>query len=123
MFAGIYPRHRWVALALTALLAAVFIAEAKTVSLETKRPPSNGKESLIWNVNREIKGFKVEVVEGRCIINTVRFLGGQEFRVGAWLEKKQNLTKKLDANVRVGQLRVNVDKGGGAQIRLILETD
>lgn len=29
------------------------------------RGGSNGKESLIWNVNREIRGFKIEVVAGR----------------------------------------------------------
>lgn len=119
-------RNRWangIVLALVVVFAASYAAEAKTVKLETKTPPSNGKESLIWNVNREIKGLKVEILEGRCIINTVKFLGGQEFRVGAWLEKKQNFTKKLDSKVQVGQLRVNVDKGAGTKIRLTIETD
>ena len=119
-------KSRWMpglACALIILSAASHTAHAKTVRLETKTPTSNGKQSLIWNVNREIRGFKVEVLEGRCIVNTIKFLGGREFRIGAWIEKKQNVTRKLDPKVRVGQLRLNVDKGAGAKIRLSVETD
>lgn len=89
--------------------------------LEVKTP-SQGKESLIWNVSREITGFKVEVLDGNPIINTIRFLGIEDFQVGAYFSKGQSWEKKLDKTVSVGQLRVNVDKAQGSRLQLTVYT-
>ena len=85
----------------------------------TKRP-TNKKESLIWEVHDSIRGFEVIVTEGRPIINTVKLLGGEEFAVGAYVENGQSFRKDFDSPVQVGQLRVNVDKAIGSELKLVL---
>lgn len=96
-------------------------ARADDVKLEEKSP-SQKQEQLIWNVNREISGFRVEILEGNPIINTIKFLGDEEFRVGSYFSKGQSWEKRLDQPRQVGQLRVNVDKAQGSRLRLVLFT-
>lgn len=95
---------------------------AKDVALEEKSP-SQRRESLIWNVDREIHGFRVEVLEGNPIIQTIKFLPGREFTVGARFSKGNNWERRLETPVNVNQLRVNVDTAEGSRFRLVLLTD
>ncbi len=95
---------------------------AKDVALEEKRPTQR-RESLIWNVNREITGFRVEVLDGNPIIQTIKFLPGQEFTVGARFTKGNHWERRLDSPVNVNQLRVNVDTSENSRFRLVLLTD
>lgn len=87
------------------------------------KSPSDKKEQLIWNVNRQITGFRVEIKAGRPIINTIKFLGTDtEFTVGAYIDAGQKWEKLLPGSTHVGQLRVNVDKARGSTLRLIVYT-
>jgi len=85
--------------------------------------PSQKKEQLIWNVNRSITGFRVEIKAGKPIINEVRFLGlSQKWLVGAYFDAGQIWEQKLSSATNVGQLRVNVDKAQGSKLRLVVYT-
>lgn len=112
-------RHGLAILVAGVALVAALAAQAKDVQLETKTVDKKS-DSLIWSVNRAVNGVRVEVLSGNPIINTVKFLGGQEFRVGAYFTKGQNWEHRLDRPVNVGQLRVNVDKAQGSQIRVTI---
>jgi hypothetical protein len=85
--------------------------------------PSEKKEKLIWNVNRQITGFRVEIKSGQVIINTVKFLGGEgDWTVGRYLNAGENYEVKLPSSTHVGQIRVNVDKAKGDKIKLVVYT-
>lgn len=94
-------------------------ANATSKDAALKRP-SQKKESLVWEVHDAIRGFEVFVTEGNPIINTVKVLGGQEFSVGAYVAKGHSFRKDFDRPVQVGQLRVNVDKAQGSELKLVL---
>lgn len=113
----------WSRIAIAGLLAGLAAASrADSVRLD-ERSPSRSRESLIWTVDREITGFRVDVLDGNPIINTVRFLGrDEEFHVGAYFSKGQNVERRLSRPVRVGQLRVNVDRAQGSRLRLTIYT-
>jgi hypothetical protein len=100
-------------------LATALAAPAKDVVLETKTVGKKS-DSLVWSVNRSVHGVRVEVLAGNPILNTVKFLGGEEFRIGAYFAKGQNWEHRLDRPVNVGQLRVTVDKAQGSQIRVTI---
>ena len=92
---------------------------AERLDLEAKAP-SQKRESLIWNVNQQVTKIQVDVLGGRPIVNTVKFLGGPEFNVGSYIEKGQSFRKDFDNLVQVDQLRVNVDKAIGSELKLVL---
>lgn len=97
-------------------------AAAPAGSLQLEEKATNEKKtSLVWNVNREISGVRIDVLEGTPIINTVKFMGGEEFQVGAHFSKGQHWERTLDNPARVGQLRVTLDKAQGSKIRLTVQ--
>ncbi len=86
------------------------------------RIPAKEKEGIIWDVNRAITGYRVEIKKGRLIINEVKFFGGQKWLVGRWFEQGQSYEQLLGGATNVGKLRVNVDKARGDSVRLVIYT-
>lgn len=99
---------------LTALATRTSAAASNEVITPTKK-----QESLIWDIhNPTVTYLEVRVTAGRCIINTVKLMGGQEFRVGAYFDKDQFWKHTFDAPVPIGQVRVNVDKAIGSKLKV-----
>ncbi len=99
----------------------VVSVSAKEIVLETIAPTQE-REAIVWNVDREITGFRVEVVEGRPIINKVKLVRGEEWGVGAYFSSGQPLEKKWDAPRHAGQIGVNLDNARQTKLRLIVYT-
>ena len=106
-----------------ALCAALFAgaAPAKEIVLEVIAPTQE-REAIVWNVNREITGFRVEVVEGRPIINKVKIVRGEEWGVGAYFAPGQPLEKRWDTPRQAGQVGANLDNARQTKLRLVVYT-
>ena len=114
--------HLGVQLVTTILTGMVFTeVYAKRLELDTKSA-SQKRESLIWNVNHQVTKIQIDILGGRPIVNSVNILGDREFKVGSYLENGQNWSHELDADTRVGKIRVNVDQAEGSQVRLVVWT-
>lgn len=84
--------------------------------------PTQEREAIVWNVDREITGFRIEVVEGRPIINKVKIVRGEEWGVGAYFSPGQPLEKKFDAPRSAGQIGANLDNARQTKLRLVIFT-
>ncbi len=104
------------ALGLAALVAA---AGAKEIVLDTIAPTQE-REAIVWNVDREITGFRIEVVEGRPIINKVKIVKVEEWPVGAYFSPGQPLEKRFDSPRQAGQIGANLDNARGTKLRLVI---
>ena len=81
--------------------------------------PGGGNQQLVFDVNlANVTKIQVKVLDNKAIINTVKILGGKEFRVGAYIEKGKKWTKSFENPVAVQKLRVNVDKANNSRIRV-----
>jgi len=107
--------------ATTTTTSSAVSSKSGTIDLGSKTPSDN-KEKLVWNVNRTITGYKVEIKSGNLIINEVRFLGGQKWTVGRYFNAGEKFEQSLASPTSVGQLRVNVDKARGDKINLVVYT-
>jgi hypothetical protein len=103
-----------------ACLSMVLSAEAKQKKkVFDPVKPGGGNQQLIFDVNlANVTKIQVEVLDNKAIINTVKILGGKEFRVGAYIEKGKKWTKSFENPVAVQKLRVNVDKANNSRIRV-----
>jgi hypothetical protein len=81
------------------------------------------KDRLIWNVNRNITGFRLQVKQGNLRIDQVKFVGRTEkWNVGQNFATGQTFEKQLPNPVQVDDISVDVDSARSNQLNLVVFT-
>ncbi|MCC5846934.1 MAG: hypothetical protein JJU29_02490 [Verrucomicrobia bacterium] len=116
-----FPARRILSLALVMIAAQTTQAKERHHRLDAQSPTQQ-RQVLTWSVDREIVGVRVEVLEGTPIINTVKVMPGQDFRVGARIAKGTHWEGRLDRPATPTRVVVSTDVARGSSIRVVLIT-
>ncbi len=82
--------------------------------------PSKRTQALEWQVNEEIRGFEIAVLEGRPIVNTIKVVGVQDYKIGAYVDAGSGVKREFGQARHVGRIRVSVDRADASALELRL---
>ena len=101
------------------------LARSDTRSLG-KRASSDKNWRPVWQVDRKISGYKIKIHSGKPIVNTVQLLDSErkkEFTYARYFGSGAVITKQFDKPIKVGRIKVNMDKARGSKIELWVYTE
>ena len=117
------------------IVAAIMIMTigATSTALAKSEARSLGKQASsdknwrpVWQVNRTISGYKIKIHSGKPIVNTVQLLDSErkkEFTYARYFGSGAVITKNFDKPIKVGRIKVNMDKARGSKVELWVYTE
>ena len=83
--------------------------------------PKQARDTLIWNVNRNIAGFRLEVKAGRPIILEIKIPGRTEkWTLNKFYNAGQMIEQILNSVINVGKIQVEVSQSLTSKLRLVV---